>query len=83
MLVSTTDPTQYILADSHGKGTAPTKLEGLKKRFMHGLAFQMSKDVLAENTKQQYNSTPKTEVVCMARTTFNRVLISAGKPKMP
>ena len=82
-MVSTSDPTQYVLADSHGKGMTPQKLDGLDKRFKHDLVFEMSKVVLAENTKQQYNSTPKTEVVCMARTTFNPVLVSAGKPKMP
>lgn len=44
----------------------------------------MSKVALAENMKRQYNSTPKSEVVCMARTKFDPVLaVGAGKPKMP
>ena len=83
ILVSTADPTQYILADSHGKGITPTKLKELESKFKPGLVFEMSQVVLAENTKRQYNSTPKTEVVCMARSKFTSVLVSAGKPDMP
>ena len=83
-LVCCTDPTQYILADSHGKGITETKTKELEAKFKHGLVFAMSKVALAENMKRQYNSTPKSEVVCMARTKFDPVLaVGAGKPKMP
>ena len=82
MLVSTADPTQYVLGDSHGKGMNETKLKQLKDKFKPGLVFHMSKVVFAENTKQQYNSAPKTEVVSMLSTTWRSVLVSAGKPKM-
>ena len=34
MLVSTADPTQYVLGDSHGKGMNAVKLNGLKNKFM-------------------------------------------------
>ena len=83
MLVSTADPTQYVLGDSHGRGMNETKLAQLKERFKAGLVFQMSKVVFAENTKQQYNSAPKTEVVSMVNTQWTSVLSSAGKPLMP
>ena len=83
MLVSTTDPSQYILGDSHGKGMNAEKLRSLENTFKPGLVFAMNKVVFTDNTKQQYNSAPKTEVVSMTGTTFNAVLVSAGKPKMP
>ena len=83
MLVSTADPTQYMLGDAHGKGMTETKLNQLKDKFKNGLVLHMSKVAFAENTNQQYNSTPKTEVVSMLSTTWSPVLISAGKLKMP
>ena len=83
MLVSTTDPSQYILGDSHGKGMNAEKLRSLENTFKPGLVFAMNKVVFTDNAKQQYNSAPKTEVVSMTSTTFNPVLVSAGKPKMP
>ena len=82
MLVSTADPTQYVLGDSHGKGMNEARLKQLQDKFKLGLVFHMSKVVFAENTKQQYNSAPKTEVVSMLNTTWSSVLVSAGKPKM-
>ena len=82
-LVSTADPTQYMLGDSHGKGMNKAKLKQLKDKFKHGLVFHMSKVVFADNTKKQYNSTPKSEVVSMLNTTWSPVLGSAGKPIMP
>ena len=60
-----------------------TKLNQLKDRFKPGLVFHMSKIVFADNMNQQYNSTPKTEVVSMLSTTWSPVLVSAGKPKIP
>lgn len=83
MLVSTEDPKQYVLADNHGRGMNAKNLQTLKDKFKPGLVFHMSKVVFAENTKQQYNSAPKTEVVNMLSTTWSSVLNSAGKPKMP
>ena len=83
-LVSTKDPRQYVLADSHGKGMTAEKTKALLAKFKAGLVFAMSKVVLAENTKRQYNSAPKTEVVCMRQTKFDPVLAgSAGKSAMP
>ena len=82
MLVSTEDPTQYMLGDAHGKGMNEAKLNALTNRFKAGLVFRMSKINFADNTNQQYNSTPKTEVVSMVNTTFNPVLVSAAKPIM-
>ena len=82
MLVSTADPTQYMLGSAHGKGMNETKLNQLKDKFKPGLVFHMSKIAFAENTNQQYNSTPKTEVVSMLNTTWNPVLVSAGKPNI-
>ena len=55
----------------------------MENTFKPGLVFAMNKVVFTDNTKQQYNSAPKTEVVSMTSTTFNPVLVSAGKPKMP
>ena len=83
MLVSTADPSQYVLGDSHGKGMSAEKLNHLENTFKPGLVFSMSKVVFAENEKQQYNSAPKTEIVSMVNTTFSAILVSAGKPKMP
>ena len=82
-LVSAADPSQYVLGDSHGKGINAEKLKHLEEKFKPGLVFSMSKVVLAENMKQQYNSAPKTEIISMANTTFSPILVSAGKPKMP
>ena len=82
MLVSTEDPTQYMLGDAHGKGMNEVKLNQLKDKFKPGLVFHMSKIAFAENTNQQYNSTPKTEVVSMLNTTWSPVLLSAGKPNI-
>ena len=59
------------------------KLNQLKDKFKPGLVFHMSKIAFAENTNQQYNSTPKTEVVSMLNTTWSPVLLSAGKPNIP
>ena len=42
----------------------------------------MSAVTFADNVKQQYNSTPKTEIVSMIDTTWSPVLASAGKPTM-
>ena len=83
LLVSTLDPTQYVLADSHGRGMNAQTLKNLEKRFKPGLMFHMSKVAFADNTQKQYNSAPKTEVVSMMNTTFTPVLVSAGKPNMP
>ena len=83
MLVSTTDPTQYVLGDSHGIGMNAQKLQQLESKFKAGLVFEMSKVAFADNTNRQYNSAPKTEVVSMAKTTFSPILVSAGKPSMP
>ena len=58
MLVSTADPKQYVLGDSHGRGMNDKSLKMLKEKFKPGLVFHMSKVVFAENTKQQYNSAP-------------------------
>ena len=58
-------------------------LQRLKDRFQPGNVFHMSKPMFADNVKQQYNSTPKSEVVSMVNTTFTPVLSSAGKPRMP
>ena len=82
MLVSTADPTQYMLGDSHGKGMNAIKLKELKDKFRPGLVFRMSQVVFADNTKQQYNSAPKTEVVSMLHTTWNPVLSNAHTAKM-
>ena len=81
-LVSTKDPTLYVLADSHGKGIGQAAVSKLAEKFKHGLVFTMSKVVLAENVKRQYNSAPKTEVVCMTRTHFDPVLVT-GPARMP
>ena len=83
MLVSTADPSQYVLGDSHGKGMTAQKLTYLENTFKPGLVFSMSRVAFADNAKQQYNSAPKTEVVSMTNTTFSPMLVSAGKPKMP
>jgi len=83
-LVSTKDPKQYVLADSHGKGMSAEKTKTLLAKFKEGLVFTMSKVVLAENSKRQFNSAPKTEVVCIRQTKFDPVLAgSAGKSVMP
>ena len=83
MLVSTADPTLYVLGDSHGKGMTATALKTMENKFKAGLVFEMSKVVFADNTKAQYNSAPKLEVVSMLNTSWNPVLVSAEKPKTP
>ena len=83
VLVSTTDPRQYMLGDSHGQGITADKFQSMKLKFKDGLVFHMSKVVFAANCKQQYNSTPKTEVISMLSTTWPPVLAGAGKPCMP
>ena len=82
MLVSTEDPKQYVLADNHGRGVNAKNLQTLKDKFKPGLIFHMSKVVFTENTKQQYNSAPKTELFSMLNTTWSPVLVSAGKLKI-
>ena len=82
-LVSTQDPRQYILADSHGKGVTESIAKALLTKFKPGLVFSMSKVVLATNTKRQFNSAPKSEIVCMRQSKFDPVLAGAGKPDMP
>ena len=53
LLVSTLDPTQYVLADSHGRGMNAQTLKNLEKRFKLGLVFHMSKVAFADNTQKQ------------------------------
>ena len=72
-LVSTADPTQYVLGDSHGKGMNAIQLNELKNKSMPGLVFHMTHVVFADDTKKQYNSAPKTEVVSMMQTAWNPV----------
>ena len=83
MLVSTADPTQYVLGDSHGQGMTEQKANQLKQKFKEGLVFRMSKVVLATNVNQQYNNTPKTEVVSMQNTTWSPVLSTGSKSIKP
>ena len=52
VLVSTADPTQYVLGDSHGKGMNAVKLNELKNKFMPGLVFHMTHAVFADNMKK-------------------------------
>ena len=54
----------------------------LKNKFMPGLVFHMTQVVFADNTKKQYNSAPKTEVVSMTQTTWSPVSAKAQKFKM-
>ena len=82
LLVSTKDPTQYVLGESRGKGMTPQVLREMVERFKQGLVFQMTKPSFVSNVKQQYNSAPKSEVISMMHTTFTPVLCSAGKPTM-
>ena len=83
LLVCTKDPTEYMLGESRGKGMNPQVLKNMSQKFKPGLVFRMSKPSFVSNVKQQYNSAPKSEVVCMLHTTFTPVLASAGKPTMP
>ena len=83
LLVSTKDPTQYVLGESRGKGITPQVLREMVERFKQGLVFRMTKPSFVSNVKQQYNSAPKSEVISMMHTTFTPVLCSAGKPTMP
>ena len=83
-LISTNDPKEYVLADSHGKGMTAQITKALLAKFKPGLVFAMSKVVLAENSKRQYNSAPKTEIVCLHQTKFDPVLTgSIKKSAMP
>ena len=59
------------------------KLKQCVDRFKAGLVFRMSKVDFALNTKQQYNSAPKTEVVSMLTTTWSPVLPCGKTPIMP
>ena len=52
-------------------------------KFKLGLVLEMSKVVVADNSKTQYNSARKLEVVPMLNTSCGPVLASAGKPKLP
>ena len=83
LLVSTHDPTTYVLGESRGKGMSAQVLKNMAERFKQGLVFRMTKPSFVSNVKQQYNSAPKSEVVSMLHTTFTPVLSSAGKPTMP
>ena len=77
-LVSTQDPRQYILADSHGKGMTESITKALAAKFQPGLVFSMSKVVMYTKVAQ------KSATVCMRQTKFDPVLaISAGKPDVP
>ncbi len=71
MLVSTADPTLYVLGDSHGTGMTEATLNRLAGRFNIGLVFQTSKLVFAQNTKTQSNSAPKIEVISMLNTCWS------------
>ena len=42
MLVSTADPTLYVLGDSHGRGMNEATLRAMAGRFKPGLVFEMS-----------------------------------------
>ena len=46
MLVSTADPTLYVLGDSHGRGMNEATLRAMTARFKPGLVFEMSKEFL-------------------------------------
>ena len=82
-LVSTTDPTEYVLGESRGKGMNRQVLKDMSHKYKQGLVFRMTKPSFVSNVKPQYNSAPKSEVVSMLHTTFTPVLSSAGKPTMP
>ena len=82
LLVSTQDPTAYVLGESRGKGMNAQVLKDMSQRFKQGLVFRMTKPSFVSNVKQQYNSAPKSEVVSMLHTTWAPVLSSAGKPTM-
>ena len=82
LLVSTQDPTAYVLGESRGKGMNAQVLKDMSKRFKQGRVFRMSKPSLVSNVKQQHNNAPKSEVVSMLHTTWAPVLSSAGKPTM-
>ena len=69
MLVSASDPTQYVLGDTHGKNMSAEKLRQCVDKLKAGLVFRMSKVDFASNTKQQYNSAPKTELAPVFFTT--------------
>ena len=52
-LVSTSDLSEYMLGDAHGKGMTEAKLTQLKERFKPGLVFHMSKIHFANNVPRQ------------------------------
>ena len=66
-----------------GRECLQRRSKHMADKFQPGLVFEMSQVVFAANTKAQYNSAPKLEVVSMLNTSWNPVLVSAGKPKMP
>ena len=82
LLVSTKEPTHYVLGESRGKAMNPQVLKDLMNKFRQGLVFHMTKPSFVSNVKQQYNSAPKCEVVVMMQTTFTPVLRRAGHPTM-
>ena len=82
LLVSTQDPTAYVLGESRGKGMNAQVLKDMSQKFKQGLVFRMTKPSFVTNVKHQYNSAPKSEVVSMLHTTWTPVLSSAGKPTM-
>ena len=82
LLVSTQDPTAYVLGEGRGKGMNAQVLKDMSQKFKQGLVFRMTKPSFVSNVKQQYNSAPKSEVVSMLHTTWTPVLSSAGKPTM-
>ena len=55
LLVSTQDPTAYVLGESRGKGMSAQVLKDMSKRFKQGLAFRMKKKpcLQCEATAQQ------------------------------
>ena len=55
-LISTQDPSQYILADSHGQGMTEQKTKVLLEMFKPGRVFTMNTMVLAANSKRMYFS---------------------------
>ena len=53
LLVSTKEPTQYVLGESRGKGMTPQVLKEMVERFKQGLVFHMTKPSFVSNVKQQ------------------------------
>ena len=48
-LISTQDPSQYILADSHGQGMTEQKTKALLEKIKPGFVFTMSSVALVAN----------------------------------